>query len=95
MARTELDKRAVWSHFSPQPVFAAPIFHFRDDAIKSEFMATFMVTFSGKRPINVHFLKSHMLFDVPNPDLLVKEKIGHIFFDEGRAGRYGHIFCCV
>jgi hypothetical protein len=77
--------------FFPQPVFAAPIFHFHDEA-KSEFMVTFMVTCSGKPPINVHFLKSHMLFDVPSPDFLVKENIGHIFIDMGRAGRYGHIF---
>jgi hypothetical protein len=32
VAHNELDERAVWSHFSPQPVFAAPIFHFHDEA---------------------------------------------------------------
>jgi hypothetical protein len=39
----ELDKRAVWSHFSPQPVSTAPIPHFHDEE-----NPTFMVTFSGK-----------------------------------------------
>jgi hypothetical protein len=52
-----------------------------------------MVTFSGKRPINVHFSKSHVLFDVPNPGLLVKRENRSHFVDMGRAGYgYGHIF---